>query len=92
MLIIEVNVKKYHFSGYDLCITGMEECEGPLCPGKISQENRKNSSYDKQVQEIQRYEEAHLNPKYTFDTFIVGSNNKFCQAHPSSCGISGRYL
>ena len=23
---------------------------------------------------------AHLNPKYTFDTFVVGSNNKFAQA------------
>ena len=27
-----------------------------------------------------RCEEAHLNPKYTFDTFVVGSNNKFAQA------------
>ena len=26
------------------------------------------------------YEKANLNPKYTFDTFIVGSNNKFAQA------------
>ena len=39
----------------------------------------KNTSYDKQVQDT-RYEEAHLNPKYTFDTFVVGSNNKFAQA------------
>ncbi len=27
-----------------------------------------------------RYEEAHLDPRYTFDTFIVGSNNKLAQA------------
>ena len=27
-----------------------------------------------------RCEEAHLNPKYIFDTFIVGNNNKFAQA------------
>lgn len=27
-----------------------------------------------------RWEEARLNPKYTFDTFIVGSNNKFAHA------------
>ena len=27
-----------------------------------------------------RAEEAHLNPKYTFDTFVVGSNNKLAQA------------
>ena len=25
------------------------------------------------------YENAHLNPKYKFDTFVVGSNNKFAQ-------------
>ena len=35
------------------------------------------------------YEDAHLNPKYKFDTFVVGSNNKF--AHSGS-GISGRSL
>lgn len=27
-----------------------------------------------------RWEEARLNPKYTFDTFVVGSNNKFAHA------------
>lgn len=27
-----------------------------------------------------RLEEARLNPKYTFDTFVVGSNNKFAHA------------
>ena len=27
-----------------------------------------------------RCEDAHLNPKYIFDTFIVGNNNKFAQA------------
>ncbi len=27
-----------------------------------------------------RCEEANLNPKYTFDTFVVGSNNKLAQA------------
>lgn len=33
-----------------------------------------------------RYEEAHLNPKYTFDTFIVGSNNKL--AHAASLAVA----
>ena len=27
-----------------------------------------------------RCEEAHLNPRYTFDTFVVGNNNKLAQA------------
>ena len=26
------------------------------------------------------YEDAHLNPKYKFDTFVVGSNNKFAHS------------
>ena len=34
------------------------------------------------------YEDAHLNPKYKFDTFVVGSNNKF--AHSAS--LAGRSI
>ena len=32
------------------------------------------------------YEDAHLNPKYKFDTFVVGSNNKF--AHSASLAVA----
>lgn len=32
------------------------------------------------------YENAHLNPKYRFDTFVVGSNNKF--AHSASLAVA----
>ena len=53
---------------------------GSLRSGKdLPKKQKKTTSYDKQVQDT-RYEEAHLNPKYTFDTFVVGSNNKFAQA------------
>ena len=30
--------------------------------------------------QLMRSEEAHLNPRYTFDTFIVGNNNRLAQA------------
>lgn len=33
-----------------------------------------------------RYENANLNPKYKFDTFVVGSNNKF--AHSASLAVA----
>ena len=64
-----------------ICVlTGMEECEVRFVLEKdLPKKKEKNTSYDKQVQDT-RYEEAHLNPKYTFDTFVVGSNNKFAQA------------
>ena len=64
-----------------ICVlTGMEECEVRFVLEKdLPKKTEKNTSYDKQVQDT-RYEEAHLNPKYTFDTFVVGSNNKFAQA------------
>jgi len=55
----------------------MSDCEIKfILPEEVPQ---KEASYNKQTQDS-RYEEAHLNPKYTFDTFIVGSNNKFAQA------------
>ena len=65
-----------------ICVlTGMEECEVRFVLKKdlLEKEEEKKPSYDKQNHDT-RYEEAHLNPKYTFDTFVVGSNNKFAQA------------
>lgn len=62
-------------------IAGMDDCDIRfILPENIPE--KKNPSYNntKNAQQNQRFEEAHLNPKYTFDTFIVGSNNKLAQA------------
>lgn len=59
-------------------VTGMDDCEIRfILPEDIGASEE--ASYNKSTQDA-RCEEAHLNPKYTFDTFIVGSNNKFAQA------------
>ena len=59
-------------------VTGMDDCEIRfILPEDIGASEK--ASYNKSTQDS-RCEEAHLNPKYTFDTFIVGSNNKFAQA------------
>ncbi|XBP68340.1 DnaA/Hda family protein [Bacillus velezensis] len=31
-----------------------------------------------------------LNPKYTFDTFVIGSGNRFAHASITGCGGSTR--
>ena len=66
-------------------ITGMEECEvkfiSPDEAPKKEVSSYDNASADTGLSDIdRRCEEAHLNPKYIFDTFIVGNNNKFAQA------------
>lgn len=56
----------------------MSDCEVKFI---LSTDMEKNSTnpYGNNQQNA-RFEEANLNPKYTFDTFVVGSNNKFAQA------------
>ncbi len=63
----------------------MDECEVKfISPDEAPK--KEVSSYDNAAAETgltdidRRCEEAHLNPKYIFDTFIVGNNNKFAQA------------
>lgn len=60
-------------------VTGMDDCEVKfILPEDVPA--KKVTSYNNHTAQDLRCEEAHLNPKYTFDTFIVGSNNKFAQA------------
>ena len=79
MVLINIITKKYKLPlQVTICeVCGMSDCEiRIILPEEVPQ---KETSYNNQTQDS-RYEEAHLNPKYTFDTFIVGSNNKFAQA------------
>ena len=47
--------------------------------------NNKETPSQKPIYNI-NYENANLNPKYKFDTFVVGSNNKF--AHSASLAVA----
>lgn len=64
-------------------IADMEECEIQfISPDDV--QKKTVSSYVMHTSEMtlleKRCQEANLNPKYTFDTFIVGNNNKFAHA------------
>lgn len=52
---------------------------------KYKQVNENNTSHGNPVYNI-NYENANLNPKYKFDTFVVGSNNKF--AHSACLAVA----
>ena len=64
-------------------LTGISECDVKfISPDEAPQKDV--PSYDNAAPAMsdieRRCEDAHLNPKYIFDTFIVGNNNKFAQA------------
>ena len=44
------------------------------------EEEEPEDKYEVDANFKSRIEEAHLNPKYRFDTFIIGGNNKFAQS------------
>lgn len=52
----------------------------------FSEKEDHNISSQKNISYNVNYENANLNPKYKFDTFVVGSNNKF--AHSASLAVA----
>ena len=63
-------------------VTGMTDCEVKfILPEDVpTKKSTSESTPDQNNRFKDRCEEANLNPKYTFNTFIVGSNNKLAQA------------
>ncbi len=63
-------------------ITGIEYDIEFILPEQAKERDRKNRdvSRDKNEKISDRPELANLNPRYTFDTFVVGNNNKFAHA------------
>ena len=59
-------------------VLGMDHCDVKFV--FADQLPKKQAPVISNVQQDSRFEEAHLNPRYTFDTFIVGSNNKLAHA------------
>lgn len=50
----------------------------------VIQQKKTDTTKSKKLNAV--FENANLNPKYTFDTFVVGNNNKF--AHAASIAVS----
>ena len=61
-------------------ITGTEYEIEFILPDQAASLNIKGNNNNKKKQPLPKVNRANLNPNYTFDTFIVGNNNRFAQS------------
>lgn len=74
------HIKSKYYTPFKICINELlgRSFEDQYEIEFISENDDKKS--DPSINNEEKYEKSNLNPNYTFDTFVVGSNNRLAQA------------